>query len=356
MRDRLLSWWGDFAYRRAGTVLIIIVLLTAGLATISPKLEMTTRWVDMMPEHDPMTVEFNNILDKYSSASNVVVVVQGEEDKIKAFAERLAPQVAELTDLVKRVQYKVETDYLSEHGFMLIKENDLKDQVDIYRDLNLIPFMTAINDNFEKEYISDDESLSGREKEDGAVRYLDGLEFWLRSLSAFAGGGAELNKSLPEEAVGRFLIGDPYYINNDKNVLVLYIHPTFPVTETFKSIDCVNRIDEIIAGTIGEFEGVEAGLTGTLTLVRDEMAAMETDTFVTTIIAFALILVLFILSFRIWTAPLLAGITLAVGLVWASIYAAITVQTLNLMTSMFAVILIGLGIDFSIHIIALFLI
>ena len=61
MRDRLLSWWGETAYRRAGTVLIIVSLITAVLMLVSPPLEFTTRWVDMMPEHDPMTIEFRNI-------------------------------------------------------------------------------------------------------------------------------------------------------------------------------------------------------------------------------------------------------------------------------------------------------
>jgi predicted RND superfamily exporter protein len=55
-----------------------------------------------------------------------------------------------------------------------------------------------------------------------------------------------------------------------------------------------------------------------------------------------------------WAAPLFAILNLAVGLIWAIGLAAILVKSLNIMTSMVTVILIGLGIDFSIHIISIF--
>lgn len=354
MRDTLLKWWGGHSYTNPWLILTIVILVTVAAFWVSPQLRMTTRWVDMMPEHDPKTIEFNKILDKYASASNVVIVVKGDEKRIKAYADSLAPKIEALTDIVKRVEYTVEEQYLARHGFMLTEESDLIDAVDMYNDLNLLPFLTAINDNFESEYISDDESLSNREKEDRAILFLDGLEYWLKTMLVYDTANAVPDSAAALTAVDRLLIGDPYFINSDKNMLLLFVHPTFPVTETNRSIDCVNRIEEIMNGMNGDFPGIDAGLTGTLTLVRDEMRAMNNDTMVTTIIAFFLILVLFIFSFRAIAAPLLAGITLAVGLVWAAIFAAVTVTTLNLMTSMFAVILIGLGIDFSIHIISIF--
>lgn len=354
MREKLLNKWGELSYRRAGTILVVIAAITIILLAVTPPLEMTARWVDLLPEHDPMTVEFNNIIEKYSSASTIVVVVKGEEGRIKTFADRLAPEVEQLTQWIRRVDYQFETDFLADHGFMLVKEKDLKDQVDIYGDLNLIPLLTAINDNFEKEYIEDDESLSSREKEDEAIGYLDGLEYWLGTIREYVSSEIDPGAVRAQTAVDRFLVGDPYYLNIDKNMLLVIIHPNFPTTETVKGVECVNHIDNVLTDLMTDFPGVEAGLTGTLTLMRDEMEAMTGDMFITTILAILLILVLFVFSFRIWTAPLLAGITLIIGIIWASIFAALSVHTLNLMTSMFAVVLAGLGIDFSIHIISLY--
>jgi predicted RND superfamily exporter protein len=53
-----------------------------------------------------------------------------------------------------------------------------------------------------------------------------------------------------------------------------------------------------------------------------------------------------------WVAPVLALSNLIVGIIWAVGAAALFVGTLNIMTYMMTVILIGLGIDFSVHMIS----
>ncbi|MBL7083163.1 MAG: hypothetical protein ISS41_05985, partial [Candidatus Aminicenantes bacterium] len=41
---------------------------------------------------------FNKIIDEFTTATNLVVVVQGEENRIKEFANELAPQILEAID------------------------------------------------------------------------------------------------------------------------------------------------------------------------------------------------------------------------------------------------------------------
>ena len=50
----------------------------------------------------------------------------------------------------------------------------------------------------------------------------------------------------------------------------------------------------------------------------------------------------------------LALLNLIIGLIWAAGIVAVIVPVLNIMTAMFMIILIGLGIDFSIHVISTF--
>ncbi|MCK5768036.1 MAG: hypothetical protein KAH35_06660, partial [Candidatus Atribacteria bacterium] len=75
---------------------------------------------------------------------------------------------------------------------------------------------------------------------------------------------------------------------------------------------------------------------------RDEMVYGEQSMGYTSIFAFIAILILLILSFRMWAAPLFALLNLIVGLICAIGQTAILVKSLNIMTSMVAVILIGL--------------
>jgi predicted RND superfamily exporter protein len=70
--------------------------------------------------------------------------------------------------------------------------------------------------------------------------------------------------------------------------------------------------------------------------------------------ALVLVLALFVLAFRMWTAPILAMLNLMLAIIWTSGFIAVTFGRLNLITIVFAVILIGLGIDFAIHLNAVF--
>jgi len=155
-------------------------------------------------------------------------------------------------------------------------------------------------------------------------------------------------------AVDRFLIGDEYMISQDKDMLLILAQPTFTINDIDIVIAAEDSIDAVIAEVAEEHPSIFAGTTGTMALARDETVAASEDMYLTSIIALLLIIALFIVSFRMWVAPLLAGVSLLLGVIWTAGFAAVTLGSLNIMTSMFAVILIGLGIDFSIHIITVY--
>ncbi len=315
---------------------------------------MTTRWSDLLPLEDPMVQEFDRIIAEYTNASNSIIVVQGPEQRIKAFAEEIVPQVERLTEYVERMDYKIDEDFIRQHGFMLVKAKDLRKTVGVFEDLNLIPFLNHINDNFEETYIADEEALSTKEKEDNAVRYLDGLQFWLKTMDRYVSQSNASSPALADSAVDRFLIGDPYFISHDKSVLLIIVEPTFSILDVDKTVASTDSIQAILDKTLSDFPQVRAGLTGTIPLGRDETVYSMKDMQTTSVVALILVLLVFILSFRMWTAPLLAGLNLILAIVIAAGIGAVFLDSLNIMTSMFAVILIGLGIDYSIHIISVY--
>ena len=82
---------------------------------------------------------------------------------------------------------------------------------------------------------------------------------------------------------------------------------------------------------------------------RDEMVYGMESANITSLIAVVAILILLTLAFKMWIAPLFAVLNLLIGILWAIGLTAITVGQLNIMTQMMGVILLGLGIDYSIH-------
>ncbi|KPL00167.1 MAG: hypothetical protein AMJ91_05205 [candidate division Zixibacteria bacterium SM23_73_3] len=354
MRDKLLSAWGRFTAIKSGWVVAAMLVLAVLAAISASRLKVTMRWSDLLPLEDPMVQEFDRIIKEYTNASNSIIVVQGPEHRIKEFAEAIVPKVESLTEYVERVDYRIDEDFLRQHGFMLAKAKDLKKTVGVFSDLNLIPLLTHINDNFEETYIADEEALSTKEKEDDAVRYLDGLQFWLQVMDRYVSNLHGGNSALADSAVDRFLIGDPYFISQDKKVLLIMVEPTFSIMEIDIAVASTDSIQAVLDRTLPEFPEVQAGLTGNIPLQRDEMVYSTKDLRTTSVVALALVLLFFILSFRMWTAPLLAGVNLILAIIIAAGVGAIFLDSLNIMTSMFAVILIGLGIDYSIHIISVY--
>ncbi|MFQ6114326.1 MAG: RND family transporter [bacterium] len=354
MREKILSKWGEIAARRNGWVLLgalIVTIITIGLAA---NLKLSTRWSDLLPMDDPMVQEFDKIIKEYNTASNSIIVVQGPEKQIKAFADDIVPLIEQMTDDVKRVDYKLNKAFFESHGLMLTKATNLKDMVDIFKNLNLVPLLRHINDNFEKTYVGSEEKISTKEKEDNAVAFLDGIQFWLQTMDQYANSSDLPSQARADSAVERFLIGDIYFISQDKRMLLIAVEPTFSMLDTDRMMRHVDALQAILDERLPHYPGVKAGLTGMLPLGHDEMAYSMRDMETTSILAFVLVIVLFIISFRIWTAPILAGINLLLGIIWAAGFGAIFLESLNLFTQMFAVILIGVGIDYSIHIISLY--
>jgi hopanoid biosynthesis associated RND transporter like protein HpnN len=353
MKLKILELWGKFVATHPWWVIIGLIVLTIFAGFSAQHLKITTRWSDLLPVHDPMVKEFNHIIQEYTSASNTIIVVQGEETQIKQFCEEIVPQIKVLTQYVERVDYKVDEDFIHNHGFMLMRTQDLEKSVAIFEDLNLTPLLAHINDNFEAVY-SGEEGLSTKEKEDNAVLYLDGLQFWIQTMDKFISQPHDVNQALADSAVNRFLIGEPYFISYDKRTLLIMVKPTFSILNTEKAVASTDSIQNMLNRTLPKFPEVKAGLTGTIPLCRDELVYSTNDMKFTSVIALILVLLLFILTFRMWSAPLLAVINLIVAITIAAGISAIFLKSLNLMTSMFIVIIIGLGIDYSIHIISLY--
>ncbi len=360
MREKLLRKWGRFSMTHPWQVLICLFLVAAvSLGSIiylsaTKRFTMEMSWSDMLPANEPMAKEFDRILKEFRSASNTIVVVQGREKEIKKFADEIAPQIEKLKEYVDEVYYKIDKDFFARHGFMLMKEKDLERTSDMFVDLNLIPLLSSINDNFEEVYIGDEEALSTKQKEDEAVRALDGFEYWIIAMDKFVSGSEKADKEFTEEAVERFLYGDPYFISQDKRVLLLTVKPTFTEMDIEKDVASTDSIQAILNMHLRNYPGVRAGLAGNIPLQRDEMYYTQRDMTFGLILALILVVVLFILTFRMLSIPMLAGVNLILAIIITVGLVAIYPGRLNIMTAMFGVILIGLGIDYAIHIISLY--
>ena len=112
----------------------------------------------------------------------------------------------------------------------------------------------------------------------------------------------------------------------------------------------VKKLRKTIGSIQNKHKNTKISDTGMYSIGADEYETGMRDSTVTTIVSLVLVFLLFLIAFRIWQASILAGITLIFGIIWTLGFTRLFVGRLNMITAFVAVILIGLGIDYSIHI------
>jgi predicted RND superfamily exporter protein len=383
MRQKLLEKIGHLAAEKPWWMLIGIVIITLIFGFLAENLEMSMNLTDILPSGDPMVAEFNTIFREFNGASTIFVVVEGEYEQMIRFAEDITPKLQNLdkyiaTDAsakvkaqhakamtnaaagkvdfngkyVDRVDYKLPVEFMQNHGLMLVKPADLKNMEELFTNPNLLPFLTNLNNSLEKEYIQSEEKISTTQREQNAVRFLDGTESWVDAVNN-GWYAPDYNPTAALTAAEAVTVGSPYLVSPDRSMLLIMIEPTFNIMEMDLVLPGVNAIEELVKKAAPAYH-LQVGLTGGVVLGRDEYVAGSEDSMLLTILALIAVLILFIVTFRMLSAPLLAILNLIIGLVWAMGISFLLVGTLNMFTAMMAVVLVGLGIDFSIHIISLF--
>ena len=124
-----------------------------------------------------------------------------------------------------------------------------------------------------------------------------------------------------------------------------------PVASGDLTGDAIDRLRELIAETRAEVPGVNAGLTGQSVLDYDQMAQSQKDTTLASVVSLTICAFIFIYGYNETGRPVKALICLVIGLVYTLAFASLTVGHLNVLTITFLPMLIGLAIDFGVHLI-----
>ena len=118
----------------------------------------------------------------------------------------------------------------------------------------------------------------------------------------------------------------------------------FPATPAIDGIRGAYNELGIAAST-----GAELRLTGATMLAHEEMLSVMEGTETAVLLALCLVTVIMVTGLSSFRLALVTVISLVIGLAYTSAFAIFTVEELNLISVAFAVLYIGLGVDFAIH-------
>ena len=136
-----------------------------------------------------------------------------------------------------------------------------------------------------------------------------------------------------------------YFLSRDHRSLLIIADPVRPADDLPFSRKLLQAIEPLLDVR----PEVSIQYTGAYPIVLEKATGLRLDMQSSMITAFALVLALFFFAYRRLITLLFVGFPLLVGVQITLAMAALLIGQLNILTSAFAAVLIGLGIDFAIH-------
>ncbi len=336
------------AVKRPGLTLLAASLLTISSIFLMRDIGMSTDWKSFMPANDPVVAGYDEIQKRFTEA-NIIVAIEGNRDDIVEFAKVISPQMKAMPEL-RYVQAESPTEFLRDHAFSIADSSMFVRMIDMYKDRSLVGAFKGMNDDFEKEYSSDEDNLKSDEVQvsQGLLGMMRSLEILIANMegSDAAGTGAE--------AADIFLFGDPWALSLDREMLIISAGTVAKMEDWDEMIVTAEKVDQLIESLAPGYPDVAVAQTGFATIQAEEMNAIGSTTKILSLLALILIYLLLARSFRGWVMPLIAIAPLIAGILWTIALLSVLYGLLNMFTMMIGLILLGLGIDFSIHIISRF--
>ncbi len=131
---------------------------------------------------------------------------------------------------------------------------------------------------------------------------------------------------------------------------VFLIQPAMDFGSLSLAADAMEALRETARGLgLTPENGVRVRLTGAAALAREELKSVESGMGLAGLLSLILVMGLLMVGLR--SGPLVAAtlVTLVMGLIWTAGFAILAIGSLNLISVAFAVLFIGLSVDFGIH-------
>jgi hopanoid biosynthesis associated RND transporter like protein HpnN len=323
-----------------------IAVLLAGLSLVAAheRLGVTTDTSKMFADSLPWKQDSAALSHEFPQNNGLLVaVVQADiPEEAEATAADLAARLRADTHDFGTVTQPDTSDYLQRNAFLLIDKAQLQDLMD--RTVDAQPFLGQLVADPSLRGLFSALSLvaEGAQRGMDAASLAPALAQFHAALSAAAAGHAE---PLSWEN----LLAGPLAAQAGKYRFVL-AHPKLD----YGALEPGGTATAALRHTVSELRYVKAGearvrVTGSIALDDEEFATVAQGAAVGLGASFLLVLVWLFAAVRRWRLMLAIALTLVVGLLLTTGFAAITVGTLNLISIAFAILFVGIAVDFGIQ-------
>ncbi len=344
-----------YRYRRSFLYPQVVLFFLCIYYTIT-HLEFDTSRNNLVGTDKPHHRAFLEYKKEFPVQDDLVAAVEsGDSEKNRQFVERLGARLESETNLFADVFYKGDLTLMGPKALQFVTNttvlvemlNSLHTAKPILQNFTQVTNLTSLFRQINTQFRSSSNQLDANTE--AMIKALPALGRIARQaadsmerpgtppspgVTALFDGGAEAEQS--------------QYITFASNRLYVV---TARAAREEVSTDAVVRLRELVQETQAEVPGVSAGVTGEPVLEVDEMAQSQKDTTIATIVAFLICALLFVYGYRETGRPIKASICLVVGLGYTIGFATLVIGHLNILTITFFPMLVGMAIDFGIHLV-----
>ncbi|MFW6122942.1 MAG: MMPL family transporter [Thermodesulfobacteriota bacterium] len=343
--------------------IILISLLLAGLSIYYSynNLAFSTSRSDLIASDQRLLQLGEKLTEDFGSRDDLVVVVEnGHPSRAKAFAEALAAELKKHPQDFPEIFYRLNPEVFKKWALLYLEPEQIQDIKNKLEEHRRLLSSLAAHPSLTQFYKGVNQELTGALVEELFVGFLDKdqEEDKIPDLSLLNATLRELDRGLAGQPyssplTGFFIEGlgdleqEGYFLTaNDKYLLFLVT----PRKEDFThAVHSVQLLRDIVDRVKSDFPELEAGVTGPLALEADEMGSAMEDIALATWLSLASQMLLLILFFRSLKRALMQAFVLIVGLCWTFALVTAVVGHLNLLSIVFAPLVLGLTIDYGIH-------
>jgi len=343
---RVLSRWVGRVLAHAGRVATLVVLLTLLLLAFTiTHLGINSDNVQLLDEDLPSRKALDEFAELFPILNNAfLIVVDGETPELsRDAASALAAHLGAKTESFSHVFIPGGGDFFETHGLLYRSVDDLYEFTD---------HIAAVQPMIAE--LERDSSIANLSKLiefglDNVGSSPEAHEQWSEILDRLSAGAAGVFDEYPlaiswEEFL---LSGSSLDVSKRRVILaepILDFHAFQPASAPLAAVRA--SIEEL---KLTKERGINVRITGNPVLNHEELYGIARDVMAGSVVCFVFVGFVLMVALRSTRLAIASLATLLIGLVWTAAFAAAAVGHLNLISLSFAVLFIGLGVDFAIH-------
>jgi len=341
--------------RHPWPVLAIALLLSVMAAVYTAtNLEFLTGRDDLMPKHAQFQKDYQAYRASFGDQEEIAIVVESDDPALTSrFCDRLYARLSQEPRLFLEVLYPGGLPYFRQNGLLFMPLEQLQQMAQTIELAAPLLQRLAVDPSIKTLFSGLSDQIDDYLQHPTPAK-LQRLSFMLTTLGKGFDGFDGKSAPLSMDALfSGSLDGTPSMLESAGKQQVIAIRPVkqagsfVPAEQAIKTV----RAELHLLRSEAEFSGLTAGITGVPVLEYEEMATSMQDMKLASILSLVLTALLLLFAFRGLRTMLAAMVALVCAIALAFGLATLLVGHLNILSMAFAVMLLGLGVEYGIQVV-----